>query len=755
MFNWLKAALGGAGGKLSLVAPWLRQMTWVLKREFLELAREGYNKNAVVYACIQLLAQSIPEPPLLVYQVDAKFQRTPAPYDHPLQRLIRAPNKEMTEYEMMELIEVQLGIAGRAYFHKQRNMVGEPIALIPLRPDRVSLAYGNVDILDGFYYYEPGTEQARFIKRRDMIAITLPDPGGETGGIVEGIGPLQVLAREVETDNEATAFVAALLKNSATPGGLLKVKQAIPNRSRLEEIKLRFMAQFGGAKRGEPIVLDADSEYQAVGFNLQQLEFPNLRHVSESRIAAAFRVPSILVGLKVGLDAGIRATIQDQRKAFTETTLKTRWRRISDAFTNQLATDFGENLVLRFDYKQVTALQEQSRFEVLPIKEGFMAGAVTIDEYRTHVLSLPPLPDAQGAFVLVPVNFVPVPVTGDSINTEYSLAQDGADFAGQDDPGDYSPGDGTYDPPPGAAKGEFGAPHPHAGRPRGSVVRQRGLPHPHAGHPGAQGRRFESKPTYAAHPGTGGNPAHDNPDEQTVRRRKRARTAHNGRVQRHGERGLDKLALALNMMGLALAARAERAAQPATGKAWHLAEADLATAQERATLARIVGDVWLGSLHDAFREASDLLGVTLAVDLKTPATKALLALVDARVDRLLATTHTAVRDGLAAHDGTPYALRDTLADLGVFGASRAARIIQHEAAVASNLASLLAYKAAGLAEVDVLDEHEGACPACQAANGARWTIEQAARHPTEHPGCHRTFAPVIADIPLEEGMAAD
>lgn len=753
MLNWLKAAFGRGARGLSLVSPWLRSITWAVKREFLELAREGYSKNAVVYACVQLLAQSIPEPPLLAYQVDEKFQRVQVPFDHSLQRLIRAPNSEMTEYEMMELIEVQLDIAGRSYWWKRRNNLGEVIALIPLRPDRVGVQYGDSQqILEGFNYFTPGTEQPQFIARRDMIALTLPDPAGETGGIVESLGPLQVLAREVETDNEATAFVAALLKNSATPGGLLRVKQAISSKAALERIKERFMSQFGGAKRGEPMVLDADTEYETIGFNLQQLEFPNLRHVSESRIAAAFRVPSILVGLKVGLDAGIRATIQDQRKSFTETTLKTRWRRISDAFTSQLAPDFGENLVLRFDLKQVTALAEQSRFEVQPIKEGFAAGAVTIDEYRTHVLNLPGLPEGQGAFVYVPVSYVPVPIDGDSTQSEYSLARDGDDFTGRDHPGDYTPGDGEFNHPPGvpgqaAAKGDMGVPHPHAGRARGTVINQRGRPHPHRGHPGSL--------SYAARPGTGGQPAAADPGEQKQRRRKRARTAHNERVQRHGERGLDKLALALNMMGMALAARAEQRATPAPGKAWQIEDRDLATNQERATLHRIVHDIWLGALHDAHREAADLLTTPLPVDLKTPATKALLALVDGRVDMLLHTTAKAVQDGLAADHDHRHALREQLETLGVFGASRAARIVSNEAAVASNLASLLAYKAAGVGYVEVMDEHDGACPECKAAHGNVWTIEYAATHHTEHPGCRRTFVPVAEEEAEQEVMAAD
>lgn len=744
MLNWLKRIADRVRGRVSLVSPWLQGVVWTIQRHFLALARDAYGQNAVVYACIRTLAESIGEAPLIAYEVDAEHNRHPLPFDHPLRRLVRAPNEQMTEYEMVEMIETHLGIAGRSCWIKRRNLANEVIALYPLRPDRVGPIYakdktgetGEDDspVLWGWAYAQPGAGEIVELPRSEVMTFLLPDPAGETGGIVEGLGPLQVLAREVEADNEATSFVYAMLKNNATPSGILKVKSPIPNDAAFREIKRRWMAQFGGARRGETAVLDADSDYMSVGFSLQQLEFPNLRHVSEARIAAAFRVPAILLGLKVGLDAGIRATIQDQRKYFTETTLKSRWRRLSDTFTNQLATEFGVNIILRYDTSQVPALADQSRFEVQPIKEAFQAGGATIDEYRVKVLGLPPLGGDQGSFLLVPLGVQAVLVGPDAADMVDSINAEANTYAGRDevqDPAAERP----------AAKGSLGQPHPHAGA-RGRRW---------ARHQGPAGERGPVRDPvfFGGRPGTGGVP----PVEAKPKRPKR----HARAKRRHGERVTRRADAMMNRLGAALSMQALAAQQRVAmnhAKAWE-PTGEIVTEGERQRLIGILKDLWIASLHDAHREMGEEFGAPLAVDLRDPQIKAHLNALGAKADLILGACEGEVLGALeganeGGHDRPT--IDRTIATLPAFSPARIARVARHEAAEAANVAALLAFAKAGVGEVIVIEE-EGGCEECAAADGAVWTIEQALANPLGHVGCARAFYPILAED--DEGMAAD
>jgi HK97 family phage portal protein len=407
------AAVGAAfvwGGQklaqqISLVPTYLSHLLWLIGQTFAELTNRGYRGNAAVYACLRLLCSSVPEPPLVPHLRLPDGEAGDAlGWDHPLRKLIRSPNELMTEFEMWEMVTLHTGIAGRSTWWKERDNAGRLIALWPLRPDRVGPIYGDGadgsgadGVLVGWSYLVPGTTTYIPIPRGDVMSFNLPDPMGESGGIVEGLGPLQVLASEIGADNEATRYVGALLANDARPGTVLEVPTKITSQEDADLIKAAYAAQYGGKNRGKVGVVDSGTKVISVGFNLKDLEFPALRRISESRICAAFGTPAILVGLLVGLEAGIRATIAEQREHFTETTLAALWRRFSDQYTMDVASEFGVNIVCLFDTTKVKALAAQTAAEVVKMRDAFQDGAVTVNEYR-DALNLAPV-DGGDVFI--------------------------------------------------------------------------------------------------------------------------------------------------------------------------------------------------------------------------------------------------------------------------------------------------------------------------------------------------------------------
>jgi len=391
MLGWLRARLMNVGDKkargLSLIADWLANVLWLIDAKFRDLAQEAYGGNEVVYACLRLLSHAIPEAALKAYDGSNPDEPTPLDRQHPLTLLIKRPNELMTEYEFWELTTLQLAIIGRSTWWKERDNAGNIIALWPLRPDRVGPIYSTSDkpgerLLQGWAYRTPGQATSIALLRRDVLAFNLPDPAGNSGGVVEGLGPTQVLARQISSDNEATKFVGALLANYAAPTIALKMKTAIRDEKQAELIKAKFRYEFGGDRRGTPALLDDDADIQTIGFNLRELEFPELREVSESRIAAAYGVPPILVGLRVGLEHSTYANFKEARRLFAETTLSDYWRRYQEQYTNDLASEFGEHLMVAFDLANVLALAGQRTEALEPIMEAWKSGAATRNEYR-------------------------------------------------------------------------------------------------------------------------------------------------------------------------------------------------------------------------------------------------------------------------------------------------------------------------------------------------------------------------------------
>ncbi|KKN82063.1 hypothetical protein LCGC14_0313300 [marine sediment metagenome] len=394
---------------ISLISSWLANMAWLIETKFLPLARQAYARNEVVYACLRLLAHGVAEPPMKAF-LDGGDKRQELPEGHKLLELMRHPNELMTEYRMWALTTLHLGITGRSVWWKERNMTGQLLALWPLRPDRVGPIYSNSNepgerVLWGYSYQQPGDAQIISIPRKDVVSFTLPDPAGESGGIVEGLGPLEVLSRQIASDNEATKFVGALLANYAAPTTVLSIKAKL-NQETARQVKEHFRAEFGGAMLGTPAVVDGDTTITTIGFNPRQLDLSSIRTVSESRIAGALGVPAILAGLQAGLDAATYNNVSGMRRFFAETTLSNLWRNLQEQYQTDVAAEFDERIITEFDTSEVRALAINRQEALVPIRDGFQDGALTRNEYR-EALGFEAAPN--GDVFLVSANIIEIP----------------------------------------------------------------------------------------------------------------------------------------------------------------------------------------------------------------------------------------------------------------------------------------------------------------------------------------------------------
>lgn len=400
MLNRLGRMFHKAAVKLSLLPTMAAMGALMAWDRFGSLVSQGYRRNAVAYACIRTLSTSVAEPPLRVYRKDDDEEVE----NHPLRALLERPNPHMSEFEFWELVVTHLSICGRAFYWKQRSNRGQPVALWPLRPDRVTPRHDPMTLLAGWTYTLDGVDFA--IPTEDILAFNLPDPGDETGGVVGGLGPLQVLAAEIDTDNEATGHVFSLLRNYAVPGVAVKVKGEVDEDEK-EEFKREFVRRYGGSRRGEPAVIDgAEVEITPLSHTLRDLEFPDLRGVAESRICAVIGVPAILVGVKVGLDSATYSNVAGARRFWVQTRLSEWWRRLSDQIAHDLLPDFGsEGVTVRFDINGLPSMQEIMAERAERFAAAFTRGVILVDEYR-QALGLDPLPGKAGQVLYRPISAI-------------------------------------------------------------------------------------------------------------------------------------------------------------------------------------------------------------------------------------------------------------------------------------------------------------------------------------------------------------
>jgi len=123
-------------------------------RDYNALAREGYQKNAIVYRCVRLVSEAAASVPLCVRRGDICEAGDPA------RHFLTRGNPGATPTEILESFYGYLQVGGNAYL-EAALVDGVPGALYALRPDRISILKGR----DGWpigYEYEAGGYKRRY-----------------------------------------------------------------------------------------------------------------------------------------------------------------------------------------------------------------------------------------------------------------------------------------------------------------------------------------------------------------------------------------------------------------------------------------------------------------------------------------------------------------------------------------------------------------------------------------------------------------
>jgi len=349
-----RKAAGVVSKAFSFMPVWVRYAFSAVTMD--KIIREGYKANAAVSACATTLQLTFPEPPLLAgYEEDGRFIPD---YKHQIMKLLKQPNPDMGLAEFLQFTITYSPIGGNCYIWKQRNQNRTIRHLWPFSDVQITPIAGR-DTSEGFvayYEYDSGDGKNIPIPKDDIIHWKwMVDPQFPW----KGIGAIELCAREVDKDNEATSYIFALLKNNAVPPVVITLEEGDDStQEEIDAMGLKWVQKHG---QGQPAFISNGMKVEQMGFDLNKLAADTLADIPETRIAANFHVPPSVAGLNVGVkrsDYGDTAA----RKAFTEQTLMALWRSLASELSNGLKDEYPntpDNFVLQFDLQNVGALQEQ------------------------------------------------------------------------------------------------------------------------------------------------------------------------------------------------------------------------------------------------------------------------------------------------------------------------------------------------------------------------------------------------------------
>jgi len=386
----------------------------------------AYTNNEIVFSAIEMLATSAGEPHIVGRkwtrnspQIRNETQRLKARGvalrdinahmitngyykdlpDHPLIKLLDAPNPWMSRGQLWGSVVMDRCLAGNAYILKARGPMGNVGELWRLRPDWVRVVPGG-DYIEA-YEYGTGQDKVRF-PAKDIIHIKTRNPADN----YYGMSPLMAIAGRLDIDEQMRAFLRTFYQNGGTgPGSILSIKQKISQESK-DQIRERFKNQFGGSGGfHEMMVLDqAEADYKQLGLDrgLTDALPEELNSMQEARISMIFGVPGSILGLLIGYESSSYANKRQDWQVFWDLTMTPMLSDFDDALNLQLVPDFGGIDEVLFDLSDIRALQEDVDKIHDRERQDFQGSGTTWREFREAIGKNPDVGDDE--IVIVPAN---------------------------------------------------------------------------------------------------------------------------------------------------------------------------------------------------------------------------------------------------------------------------------------------------------------------------------------------------------------
>lgn len=380
------------------------------RNTFKELADEGYCQNAIVYRCVNEIANGAAAIQFKVTRGDEELEF------HPIIDLLNRPNPLQAGTEYFQSLYSYLLLSGNSY--AVASEVNDGVAeLHILRPDRMEVIPSKTAIPEGYNYKING----------QIVQSYAADPVTGQSEIKHfkfwnplddfyGMSPLMAGAIDIDQHNMISRHNIGLLANGARPTGAIIFKPAddrglpiqltdMQRKQLYDDVQSKFS---GPDNAGRPLLLEGDFDWREMGISPKDMDFISQKNISARDIALCFGVPSQLVGIP---DAQTYSNIQEARLALYEETIIPLAKRVESDLNEWLAPRFDDQIKITYDMDNIPAMVERRRRIYENVTAAVREGIITRNEARERL----GLEEIQGGDeILVQANLFPISELGSS-----------------------------------------------------------------------------------------------------------------------------------------------------------------------------------------------------------------------------------------------------------------------------------------------------------------------------------------------------
>jgi HK97 family phage portal protein len=352
-------------------------------------------RSTAVLSCVRILSETVASLPLVVYRRLEPRGKLKAP-EHPLYKILHSQaNPLMTSFEWRELLMGHLTLWGNHYSEIERDNAGTPIALWPLRPDKMRIEGKGKELL---YYYTPPNSTEQFISQENVLHLKSISGNGYVGQSLIGF------AREaIGLGLAMEDFTARFFSNDATPKTYIKHPLRLNEKSRANLTESFDKKGKGLENKFRMQILEEGMDIVSVGMPLSDAQFLELRKFEELDVYKIFRVPPHKGGI---LDRATFSNIEHQGIEFVTDTMLPWFTRLEQRLNTTLFfEDEQEEYFVEFIVDGLLRGDTLTRYQAY--EKAWQTGWMNQDEIRDKE-NMNPIPGGKGQTYYVPLNFAPL-----------------------------------------------------------------------------------------------------------------------------------------------------------------------------------------------------------------------------------------------------------------------------------------------------------------------------------------------------------
>lgn len=237
---------------------------------------------SMVWSCVKILSESLSGLPLKLFEDSADGRKLVSGEDRAL-KLLRKPNPYMTMLNFLKFVVVNMALRGNAFALIERNRNGEPIGLVPLDCNTVT-----IDTDDELIYWVTPKVGDRFpVSPEQMLHFKLFSLDG-----VVGLSPIEYQAETMGLAKAGQQWSSRFMRKGGFTGGYVIYENFLTKAQQAQ-----VMEKFPDVRKGDVddigkmAILQGNPKIVPAGLSQRDAQFIESQQFQEEALAGIYGVP--------------------------------------------------------------------------------------------------------------------------------------------------------------------------------------------------------------------------------------------------------------------------------------------------------------------------------------------------------------------------------------------------------------------------------------------------------------------------------